>query len=771
MQKRLTILFLIIYSISCSVFFSQSIDDLKISISEKNGREKVKLQIELAKKYFDRSDFVKGLKNANEALEQSKLLKDKGLIIRANAIIAKGSIIVGNLPEASKTINKVDSLAREINDVYGLGISCQIRGQVNIYQGKTELGLNQLDSSLIFLNTEEFLAEKGVTLQTKAAILGMMGNVDSCLALFDKSVAIFRSIKDDYKYATALLNKSLAQSSISGKIEGAISNTLIALTYFENLKDTLKIATSNNVIGSCYDLIGNYDKSIEYYQKAIELAAMKQNSILLSNFYNNLGEVYKHKSDFKTAMEYYKKSLQIFTEYQIIEGITVTENNIGECLFALENNSEALIYFNRSLNNVINSNDNYKLTIIYNNIGKVYLSENKNRSAIDYFKKALLFGEGVAQIEEVFPIHENLAKAYKSTGSSKMALKHLEKFVEMKNEYTKKNNAERLTEIETKYQTERKEKEIQLLTKSKEINELKIAAQTKISFALIVIIVLGAILVLIFIKRYKDKKRHNELLSEQNQLIENQANELKLANEQLLNSEKNLKELNATKDKFFSIIAHDLKGPFTSLLGLSEIMKENIFEFSREEIKDMSSGINNALKKVFSLVENLLEWSKTQLGIIQINKQEFDFNLLVVENEKLYKNQLEKKNISISKELNSYSKILADKDMINFVLRNLLNNAIKFTEPNGKINIDSSVKEKKLFVNVSDNGIGIPEENIKQLFKIDSTFSTIGTQQEAGTGLGLILVKEFLEKNGGSISVESKVNQGTKFTFSVPCSN
>ncbi|MBN2697550.1 MAG: hypothetical protein JXR52_01885 [Bacteroidales bacterium] len=273
--------------------------------------------------------------------------------------------------------------------------------------------------------------------------------------------------------------------------------------------------------------------------------------------------------------------------------------------------------------------------------------------------------------------------------------------------------------------------------------------------------VLAGLLVGAFIYIYLVRTRTNRLLRLQNEQIT-------IANQKLTESEQNLKELNATKDKFFSIISHDLKNPFSSLLSISELMVQNFDDADREDHRDGFRKLNESLKYLYSLLENLLTWSRTQRGKIKYDPVRFNLTNLINENINLHRLQSERKGLMLvttqEKEVYAYG----DRDMINSVVRNLMNNAVKFTDTNGRIEIDVRPNDKHIMVQVKDSGIGISGENIRRLFRIDEKFKTQGTHGEKGTGLGLILCREFIERNGGTISVESTPGQGSIFSFTIP---
>lgn len=229
-----------------------------------------------------------------------------------------------------------------------------------------------------------------------------------------------------------------------------------------------------------------------------------------------------------------------------------------------------------------------------------------------------------------------------------------------------------------------------------------------------------------------------------------------------------LKEANATKDKFFSIIAHDLKNPFVVLLGFSDILVENLRGYSIDQIEEQIKLINQTSHQTYSLLEDLLLWSRAQLGKLTFNPQRIVFDKFynIIINSLI--NQIQKKNITISLVEQERVVLSADLNMLKTILRNLISNAIKFTHPNGQINIYTETKDENVLITVSDNGIGISEDNQVKLWKLSEQYTTCGTDGEEGTGLGLFLCKEFVEKHGGKIWVESELGKGSDFKFTIP---
>jgi signal transduction histidine kinase/CheY-like chemotaxis protein len=265
----------------------------------------------------------------------------------------------------------------------------------------------------------------------------------------------------------------------------------------------------------------------------------------------------------------------------------------------------------------------------------------------------------------------------------------------------------------------------------------------------------------------KVKERTRDL-ERANQQLHKELTDLAIAEEALRKSEFQLKELNATKDKFFNIIAHDLKNPFTSLLGSTEILFQNITKIDNEKIKELAVILNESAKGGYSILQNLLDWSRSQTGLLKVNPQRVNLSELINDNILNLQFLATNKEINLRSEAGREIFIFCDENMINTVLRNLLSNSLKFTRRGGEVIVRTVIQPDEVIVTVKDDGIGVAQENLEKLFRIDTKFSMPGTDKEQGTGLGLKLCKEFVEKQGGKIWVESVENKGSEFKFSIP---
>lgn len=264
------------------------------------------------------------------------------------------------------------------------------------------------------------------------------------------------------------------------------------------------------------------------------------------------------------------------------------------------------------------------------------------------------------------------------------------------------------------------------------------------------------------LRKYVEELHYNKIISEQ------YAKELSLVNKKLNESEEELKKLNMDKDKFFSIVAHDLRSPFSSLLGFSDYLSKEADKLEMDEIKSYAKSIFTTGRHLLALLENLLQWSRVQLGRIEFTPEVYNLSEQLESLSEYFQHIAIQKNIKVVLTAPAKLNIIADKNMIETVLRNFLSNALKFTRDGGEINLRGAKKKKYAEIRVQDNGVGMSSENINKLFRIDSQLTTVGTRNEKGSGLGLLISKEFAEKNNSEISVESKLGKGTTFILRIP---
>lgn len=308
----------------------------------------------------------------------------------------------------------------------------------------------------------------------------------------------------------------------------------------------------------------------------------------------------------------------------------------------------------------------------------------------------------------------------------------------------------KLYQDQLSFREELKDTQIAFLNRERMQQESEIKRREIINNILVVLVALTIVLLFTVYRSGQRRKRINRLLTEHQE-------ELKLQS-------KELKQLNQVKDKFLSIVSHDLRAPLNSLSSILDLMDRK--HITPEEFDQLNKELRLQFNHTKSLMNNLLDWALLQMEKLKINVESIDLHRHVEENLLLLRS-LHLKDIEIKNQIPTDLKAMADANMLNLILRNLVMNSIKFTKPGGTITISATPNQTDIVISVADNGVGIDEQIQKMLFEKTSTFTTVGTSNERGTGLGLILCKEFIEKHGGRIWLESEAGKGSTFFFTL----
>lgn len=522
----------------------------------------------------------------------------------------------------------------------------------------------------------------------------------------------------------------------------------------QNQKTETGIAGTYNNIGTLYSKLGHYSKAKEYYELSMEIRIKYHDEQGVARLLNNLGALCKRQNDYKMALGYYDRSLEMRKQLGNMKEIAETLNNKGIVLQDLGETEEALQCFYESEKIFESLQDMTGLTYVAQSIADILMETGKRSEALPYINRCLdLAGKNhlTLQLSEGYL---SLSHYYHLTGQDSRAYDALNTHLAYKDSLFNESLSEKIADIELKSETEAREKEIRLqqveLQKKDAVLKKRNAQRNAIAIGFALAIALVSYIYIAF----RRKKKSNALLAEQKEQIEKQNEELQL--------------LNATKDKFFNIIAHDLKGPFNAILGLSDLLFEDFENLDNEEKKEFIRNIGASSRETYKLLENLLEWARTQSGHIDFNPETIELKRFVGNLLPLFSQQLTNKNLYLKTDIAGTLKVKADTHMLNTILRNLISNAIKYSYNGGEVQISAVPEDGMVNVSVSDRGTGISGENQQRLFKIDEHFRTEGTESEKGTGLGLMLSKEFVEKHGGNIRVESRAGEGSVFTFCVP---
>jgi signal transduction histidine kinase len=630
----------------------------------------------------------------------------------------------------------------------------------NHFQPKNEVTNDSLIQSLreqlvqaqnIHDKTAESFAAKALGLH----LLTRIPDYEGALGMFVRSLQIEDSLqlREEQVITYLAMAKVFADVGDYHKSAELLEEAMERSRTFNNVHVLVFILNEQGRINA---LRGRTDEASENYNLLLSHKDELKSDEPEADAYANLSELYTLKGNFQEALRYHTMALKIYRKLRERRKEARSLSHIGDLYRVMKNHDKALANLVLALKIRTELKDEKGLAETYNMIGSLY-HQNKNYSrAIANLELALSNAKAVQSTEEMAKSYDLLSQCYKETRNLDKALEARDGYAEMVDFMRLEKIEMELLEKQNRYVLEKKEVEIRHLGELQKERELKIQAQKEIQNALFLLIGFGVIIVLLVFYLYLVKRRTNKSL---------QAAHAKV-NEQ----NKQLVALNATKDKFFSIISHDLKGPLNSFTAFSGMLINHTDNLTKEEIQMLAREIDKNLKNLLALLENLLEWSRSQTGNIEFKPQIFDLHDVIQQNQELLRTQARNKRIEIIYKGSEGARVTANKNSVNTVIRNLISNAIKFTPEGGRITISANQVGDYQRVSIRDTGVGMSAETMEKLFRIDTKYSTSGTANEKGTGLGLILCKDFIEKNKGTIGVESRIGEGSEFFFTLPAS-
>ncbi len=657
--------------------------------------------------------------------------------------------------------------ASRVDNTYYKGTFLGILGYANYMLSNVDDAIGFTKRSIQYFKETDSLIPLSKAYATLGSIFHKTGNYDDALTYMNLALSIHEKQHNERGKALTNLNIGVVYQS-KDQPDQAINYFIKALTYFDSLPHNRNYYLLLMNTGMLYKQIDEYQKSLVYLLKSLPLVEASNNQRDMATCYMNLGITYKNLDSLDKARAFYGKADTIsrgFTNQTIYGKI---QNNLGVIELQKNNFQKAIKYFNQSLVVKKRYNDSMGLAVTYNYLADAYNKTGNKKLALELLGKAEAINKAKEFKKPMVETYKNYVDVYQSMGDYDNAFRYQTKEYELKHEIFNSEKFNQIAELETKYQTSKKEQEIQILNQQNDIKDLKLKKEQYTKVILAVVVIFLILISIVGYSRFVIKKRANRLLKKQKKQLDDYNEELNTANENLLTLNNNLEELNHTKDKFFSIISHDLKNPLGVLYATTDVLTRHFESFSKEKTKTYLENMNRSSRHLKNLLDNLLEWSQVQTGRLSIVKEPFDLHGVVANTLLVASNSASTKEINLQSGVKSGTFVYADKDMIATVVRNMVSNAIKFTPRGGTIKINVTEEENRIVVHVSDSGVGIPPNKMAGLFKINTTYKQPGTENEQGTGLGLILCKEFVEKNEGTIRVNSILGKGSTFSFSIP---
>ncbi len=515
--------------------------------------------------------------------------------------------------------------------------------------------------------------------------------------------------------------------------------------------DSLERLALEKIAFQCYRS-ANFKRSKFYFEKI--LTNRSSNLIQQMNALNTIGLIFRNLKNYDSARNYYYKSLNIAHTLRDTAWIGLLNGNIGHSYY-LEKKYELAVAglekdydFSRRANNVESSI--YALSSLLNvhvQLGNI----SKAKIYFDSLKRIIpLTSDRQTRSDYLL----NMANYYEKIGNKDKTIQYLRLHVNLQDSLRILRNGERTAELEAQFNFDRYTQKIHDLESMAALQSERNIRNRIIIVSFILLTLVGSTTTLLLYKNYKLKKKTNQVLEEKNLEITAQ--------------KETLQQLNETKNKLFSIIGHDLRGPINSLKGLLALATSNVL--SREEFLKMTTQLQHSVEQVHFTLNNLLHWAKSQMQGIKPEVRAIDLRDLVHENIQFLQQTATSKGIELKNNVTNSCWVLADADLVRLVIRNVLGNAIKFTPAGGMVSLHSEITTAKNILSIVDTGIGMSKDVAQKLLKNEFAKSQSGTGGEKGTGLGLLLSKEMIEKIGGTIWIESEPGQGTTVKIALPAS-
>ena len=544
-------------------------------------------------------------------------------------------------------------------------------------------------------------------------------------------------LPEESKQKVNILEKEANEYVLNGKNNDALNN-------FNQIAEICK----NNKL---------YNSSIEYYKKSLVQALKLKSSYKLASVYYNLINLYKVQGNWSESLKLENEKIQLSRSEGNKKALSNDLINIAYTLRKLKKHNDAINKLEEALKISLFEIKNEQLTV------KCYKELANNYNQLGNTEKYIEYTNLIKRIE--LEKTTNALEDRTLNAESKVRIKDDElsetttKLVEV---------SDSLSKIEKLTHEQQLEIELQNTEIAKQEAELKVTRYLiYFLLAIFVITLMAAILWYIQYKKKREALRivqlQKEEIFQQKEEIQTQSDELKFQRDELYRS-------NKTKEKLFSVIAHDLKNPIHALIGFSDLLINEKENLNNEEKDQYIEFIHNSSLQIHNLLDNLLKWAQSQSSSIKFNPEIIDVNELIDINISLFKETSQKKQIELIANGKVNNKAYADKNMVNTIVRNLINNALKFTNKGGKISLSTKTINQQIEVSVTDTGIGMTEDIIKKVLDSDELYSSAGTMDEPGTGLGLAICQEFLDAHDSKLWIQSQPGKGSTFYFSVPVS-
>ncbi len=595
----------------------------------------------------------------------------------------------------------------------------------------------KVTDALIKIKSSKTEKEK-ILAELDASSSYLLVNVDSSIYFASDALQYAEVQKSTELKADALLALGEAYSYINQQIQ-AIEYLLDARDLYETTNNTIGLGNCFFALGELYSVIKHYELSRNYFFKAIE--QFKDREEYLGNTYGSLGDNYYSDNKLDSALYFTNQALAIGTKKSNDAILEYVYGNLADILIAQKKYIDGEQYLLLSDKLSYKQGNEYGIAYGKLQFAKIKGGQKNYTLAFVYADSCIRMAEELKMDDLIMEAEELKYQLYKETGNEEKALISLEKYRIIADTLLSYKKFIALNNLLERYRGEKKQQEVDFLKAKNSRNKIIVIALSGIIF-------LVMLLVFSFYKRSKERKKMLFQLSKQHDSIQTQA--------------KDLQQINHVKDRMFSIISHDLRGPVASLKGLIDFMKSE--SLSAEDSTMIVKELKQSVGGVDMLLENLLVWAQLQIrGDVSVKKEELKIEDIAQDIVFISSNAATQKDLQILLDIEKGISVNADRNHISLIIRNLVNNSIKFTPNGGTVTIEAKHYNNKVKICVEDTGVGMTDKEINQLFKIEKPFSQLGTENEKGSGLGLLFVKEYTQICGGEFIITSTKGKGSRF--------
>lgn len=564
-------------------------------------------------------------------------------------------------------------------------------------------------------------------------------STDSAITYYSKILKVSEKAKSSSEIVFEINARLGELYRIKANFSSALKFDLESLRIAEKNNNIILVGRANNNIGTDYYRNEKFSEAEKYFKTAINCFKDTDQQNLLAQAYYKLGMVYDDLANSENALLYYTRALSIFEANKDCYGAADVYNGIASVYYRKGHQDSTEIFALKAMKNYEDCGNLETVSFMYMNLASLKNMQKSHKQALDYLFAGLKIADSLKLLSQLRQGYKNLSETYSYLGDYKNAYDAQLQYNKYKDSIFNNENVETFLELNTKYETEKKVRQISEKQAEIDLQAAKIEKSNQQKNLLILIAILAAIVVVVVIFRFNEKRKYAKILDKKNQELE---------------------KLNSAKDKLFSIISHDLSSPVASYSRLTEALMNSVDKLGQNELKEYLGELNSSSKNIQTLLANLLQWSLQQSGHFTPNPQ--SLNLCEVCNSviKTLSAIADEKSIKISNNCESETNVFVDKKMIETTLRNIISNAIKFSPENSEVVISTLIQSNWATIKISDSGPGLEEEEIRKLFIPGEDLTRIGGKNKnKGTGLGLILAGEFVRMNNGEIFAEQNLGK------------